>query len=226
MPAAQLPLQKSLKSARHRVRDQIEKMILSGTLRPGEKLLQQPLAKQFGVALGVLRESLLELKACGLVEVVDNLGMFVANLDGKRVLEALEIREIHEGLAARLCCRRASRENIHELRQWIDEIDVLARAGNKEEAGKLDRNFHLRIVQLSGNETLGRLAETFPILSLVLSMSSDVEVVRQAHLEILSAIEHNRPDDAERLMREHIRSARNVIEQRIREGTFLLEWIK
>ena len=89
------------KNSRHRVSEEIEQMILAGTLRPGQKLLQQQLAKQFGVALGVLRESLLELKAIGLVDIIDNVGMFVAELDARRVLEAFEIREVHEGLAAR-----------------------------------------------------------------------------------------------------------------------------
>ena len=214
------------KNSRHRVSEEIEQMILAGSFRPGQKLLQQQLAKQFGVALGVLRESLLELKATGLVEVVDNVGMFVAELDARRVLEAFEIREVHEGLAARLCCQRASRETLRELRVLVEEIHELARQGKTELAANKDREFHHRIVEIAGNETLERLTESFRVLTLVLGMSSDVTIVHEAHTAILTAIEDNRPDDAERLMREHIRSARSMIEQQILEGTFSPQWVK
>ena len=70
--------------ARHRVRDGIQRLILSGEYQPGQRLVQQELAGRFGVAQSVVRESLLELQFCGLVEAVDNLGMFVSGLGRRR----------------------------------------------------------------------------------------------------------------------------------------------
>ena len=94
---------------RHEVRDGVQRLIVNGRQKPGSKLVQQKLAKQFGVAQGVIREALLELQVCGLVEAIDNRGMFVSPIDAQKLLDAFEIREVHEGLAARLCCtRRAS----------------------------------------------------------------------------------------------------------------------
>ena len=112
--------------SRHRVKEGLREMILSGKYPPGAKLPQVQLARQFGVAQGVIRESLLELKACGLVEVVDHVGVFVSNLDARKLLEAYEIREMLEGLAARLCCQRASREDLGELEAVAKRIDRLA----------------------------------------------------------------------------------------------------
>jgi len=214
------------KNSRHRVCAELEAMIADGTLRPGQKLPQQQLAKQFGVALGVLRESLLELKATGLVEVIDNVGMFVAELDERRVLEAFEIREVHAGLAARLCCQRASRENLRELRAMVEEVYSLGQQGKTELAAMLDRRFHRRIVEIAGNQTLERLTDSFRVLTLVLGMSDDVAVVHAAHTAIVNAIEENRPDEAERLMRSHVRSAHTIIEEQIRAGTFSPQWVK
>src|ERR1700748_2174268 len=88
--------------ARHDVRDELQRRILSGESKPGERLSQQNLARELGVAQGTVRESLLELQWLGLVESVDHLGVFVDNLDAARICEAYMVREIMEGLAARL----------------------------------------------------------------------------------------------------------------------------
>ena len=99
--------------ARGRVREDVRKMILTGKLKPGSRLTQQHLAKKFGVAQSVVRESLLELQASGLVRSVDNLGIFVSDLDEATLIHAYHVREMIEGLAARLCCERAgSRSDI------------------------------------------------------------------------------------------------------------------
>ena len=108
----------------------------------------------------------------------------------------------------------------------VDETYTLAKQGKTELAAAEDRKFHHRIVEIAGNNTLERLTETFRVLTLVLGMSSDVTIVHDAHRAILTAIEENRPDDAERLMRDHVRSARAMIEQQIHEGTFPPQWVK
>src|SRR5689334_9487446 len=89
---------------RRRIRDSIERHILSGRLKPGERLVQLDLAKEFGVAQSVIRESLLDLRLSGLVQSVNNSGMFVSDLNPHRLISAYQIREVFEGLAARLCC--------------------------------------------------------------------------------------------------------------------------
>src|SRR4029079_9354424 len=83
---------------RHRVREKIEQMILNGEPQPGHRLLQQHLAKKFGVAQGIVREALLELEAYGLVEAVDNRGVFVSQLNADKLLESFDVREVLEGL--------------------------------------------------------------------------------------------------------------------------------
>jgi DNA-binding GntR family transcriptional regulator len=183
------------------------------------------LAKEFGVAQGVIRESLLELKACGLVETVDNLGVFVSNLDAVRLIQAYEIREVLEGLAARLCCQRASRADLAELTEIAQRIYRLARQGKKEDMGALDREFHHRIIRISRNEMLEQLTESYRVLGKVLRVDRNARAVRDDHQAILKAIQTNQPDRAERLMRDHIRAAKTTIEQRVADGTFVPQWV-
>src|SRR5215207_8319766 len=113
-------------SARGRVREDVRKLILSGELKPGTRLTQQHLAKKFGVAQSVVRESLLELQSSGLVRSVDNLGIFVSDLDTSSLIHAYHVREMLEGLAARLSCDRASRADVKAMYEMVDRIHELA----------------------------------------------------------------------------------------------------
>src|SRR5262249_12699071 len=132
---------------------------------PGSKLLQRHLADEFGVAVSVVREALFELKSLGLVNVVPNMGAVVANLTARTICDALQVREMLEGLAARLCCERASRSDLRELRALADEL--WRRASREEPLANLvviDLKFHERIVQIAGNEMIDRLTHGYRVL--------------------------------------------------------------
>jgi DNA-binding GntR family transcriptional regulator len=135
-------------TARKRVREDVRKLILSGDLKPGTRLTQQQLAKRFGVAQSVIRESLLELQFTGLVESIDNLGIFVSELDTQKLLQAYEVREMLEGLAARSCCERASRADLRELSEMVERIFQLGQEARDVERGALDRRFHQRTIEI------------------------------------------------------------------------------
>ena len=211
-------------SARHRVRESIQRLILSGEYRPGQRLVQQELAQRFGVAQSVVRESLLELQFCGLVRAVDNLGMFVTGLDAQTLLAAYEIRELFEGLGARLCCERASRADLRELVELAEENYRLGCEEKLEPMSGLDRQFHYRMIVASGNPLLAKLTETYQVLGMFVRANRDIRRVRNEHLRIVRAIEANRPLRAGRLARRHVRAARRAIERQLAESTFVPHW--
>ncbi|MGC1784086.1 MAG: GntR family transcriptional regulator [Acidobacteriaceae bacterium] len=211
--------------ARHHVREEIQRRILSGESKPGERLSQQSLAKELGVAQGAVRESLLELQWLGLVESVDHLGVFVGDLDVSRICEAYEIREVLEGLAARLACNHAGRADIAELRRMADKIFQLAHEEKAEEMGSLDRKMHFHIIELARNPILLRLAETYRVLGMTVRASREPQIIHEEHLQIIEAIERNSAEEAERLARQHVAGARRMIENQAREGKFVPKWV-
>src|SRR5687768_16094186 len=146
---------------RHQIREDLLRTILSGERRPKSRLHQQQLADHFGVATGLVREALLELQAYGLVEAVDNRGIFVSALDKDRLLEAFDIRALHEGLAARLCCTRASRSQIRELVKLAERIYTIGCEGRLDDMSSSDRVLHSRLIHLSGHRMLIRLADNY-----------------------------------------------------------------
>ncbi len=204
--------------ARHRVRNALQTLILSGRLQPGQPLRQVDLAKRFGVAQSVIRESLLELQFGGLVRAVDRVGMFVSELDRQTLLEAYQLREVFEGLAARLCCEHISRADLRELERMADRILELGRAGQERAMGELDRAFHLRMVQISANRVLIRLTEGYRMLGMVVRAHRDIDVIHREHRAIVQAIANGNLEEAERLAREHVRGAREALLEQQQAG--------
>jgi DNA-binding GntR family transcriptional regulator len=210
---------------RHEVRDEIQRRILSGESKPGERLSQQSLARELGVAQGTVRESLLELQWLGLVESVDHLGVFVEKFDAAKIGEAYLLREVMEGLAARLSCRTASRSDISELREMAERIYKLAQAGDGETAS-LDRSFHLRITEMTRNDTLLRLSRTYRALGMIVRAFREPSVIYAEHTGIIDAIENNLAEEAERRARMHVLGARETIEAQAQSGNFVPQWVK
>jgi DNA-binding GntR family transcriptional regulator len=171
-----------------------------------------------------VRESLLELQWLGLVESVDHLGVFVDNLDASRICEAYMVREVMEGLAARLACGHASRLDITELRNMADNIHKLAQRKD-DQAASLDRSFHLHITELSRNSTLIRLSQIYRVLGMTVRAFREPSIIHAEHLRIVEAIEHNFSEEAERQARNHVIAARQMIEIQVLQGTFVPKWI-
>jgi len=200
-------------------------MILDGTHKPGAKLVQEELARQCGVARSVVREALLELQASGLVESIDNRGVFVSRLDLAKLMEAFDVREALEGMAVRLCCERTTRMELRALADKADRIYSLGVEGKLEEMASLDRELHHDLLRLSGNSILVRLSESYRVFGKVMRLGRDPRAVREEHLGILHAIEANDPREAARWIHEHIQSAKRVVEEQGKTGAFVPQWV-
>ncbi len=200
-------------------------MILSGDRPPGSKLVQLELAKHFGVAQGVVREALLELQACGLVESVDNRGIYVSEISVEKLIESFEVREMHEGLAARLCCDRVTRTDLRGLRELADKAYDMARSSKIQEMAALDRDFHGKIIHLCGNSMLIRLADNYRVFGKIVRVNRDPTIVHDEHLAILKAMEQGDGNHAEVVARAHIRAARQALGEQVAHQKFDLEWL-
>ncbi|MCH2219493.1 MAG: FCD domain-containing protein [Dechloromonas sp.] len=104
----------------------VEKMILSGEIKPGGKLNEMAIAERFGVSRGPLREAFRMLEESGLVRQEKNRGAFVREVD---IGEAAEIYEVRAGLdatAGRLLAGKITPAQIEQLRQCGDDMQRAA----------------------------------------------------------------------------------------------------
>jgi DNA-binding GntR family transcriptional regulator len=219
------PQQSDGGSLRGRVSLALRRMILTGELRPGQRLLQQQLAKHFGVSQSVMREALLDAQFTGLVASVNGMGASVAEIDLQQVLDAYEVREMFEGLSARLCCARASVADIRELTEMAHEIHTLGLAGDDDEQrAHLDRRFHERIIEIAQNPCLQRLSGGYHVVRLVVLKTVNHEQVLKDHLAIVAAIKANDADEAERAARRHVTAARDGVRKQVEANHFKFPW--
>ena len=214
------------KLSRQQLREEIEKMIFNLDYAPGTRLPQLEISENFGVSQGMVREVFHELQSTGLVEIRHKQGTFVNRISAESLLEAYEIREVIEGLAARLCCKRTSREDINELKNIAGKLNESVVEGSAEEHAVLDRKFHRRIVEMSGNEMLKQLTKTYQILGKVVLVHFNEKPTPDDHSELVQLIAENKPDEAERAMRDNVRNGKKQLSNKISSGTFQLHWIK
>lgn len=191
--------------------DVIRDRIYDGLYAPGEPIRQEQLAGELNVSRTPLREALRMLEREGLVKVAPGRGLRVVDADLSALIQAYEVREVIDGLAARLVARRrdgAVVGRLLDLAQWQrGMLDPWQPSGYT--TSNID--FHRSIVEACGNE---HLAAQLPLVRMtsqiftplrLLSVERAREAVAQ-HLRIAEAIDAGDEEAAETCARHHIRS--------------------
>src|SRR5579871_1939088 len=119
-----------MKKRQDQVIYKLRAMILQGDLAPGQRLAEIPLAADLGVSRTPVRRALAMLAQEGLVSESSSRGYVVREFSLQEVLDAIELRGVLEGLAARLVAERgASRGLLRELELCVERGDALFEAG-------------------------------------------------------------------------------------------------
>lgn len=170
--------------ARSRLVDEVtsylRELIISGELEPGTLLPQIDLATKLGVSRTPLREAFRVLERDGLIRVGNgNKTVEVATLTASDLVDIFQIREVLDGLAARLCADGRFTDAVRtDLRTQMDALEAAADSNDLTEYGARHADFHLILFRASGNL---RLADEAPIVRI----SSQVPMIRymRAHRE-------------------------------------------
>jgi len=205
-------------SIRQQVAHALRAALVSGQMRPGVLYSAPALASQFGVSATPIREAMLDLVKEGLVVAVRNKGFRVTELSDTELDEISAIRTLIEaptvGAVARHC-DEAMVPRLAELRVMARHIVDCAERGDLIEYVEVDRQFHLALLALSGNEQLVRVVGELRARSRLYGLNLLVERGELGH----SAREHEQLVDlvlggdaagAEDLMRRHIRHVRGT----------------
>ncbi|MBC7179670.1 MAG: FCD domain-containing protein [Roseovarius sp.] len=146
---------------------QIEKLILQGILRPGERLpAERDLAEKLGVSRPSLREAVAELQDKGLLSARAGAGIYVADVLGSAFSDALirlfaehdeavfdyiGFRRDLEGLAACRAARLASDTDLQVIQTVMDKMEAAHKKTNPADEARLDAEFHMAIIEASHN---------------------------------------------------------------------------
>ena len=146
---------------------QIEKLILRGILRPGERLpAERDLAERLGVSRPSLREALARLQDKGLLSARAGSGIYVADVLGNAFSDALiglfsehdeavfdyiAFRRDLEGLAAERAARLASDTDLEVVNAIFSKMEAAHRSNDPGNEARLDAEFHMAIIEASHN---------------------------------------------------------------------------
>lgn len=135
----------------------LRKAILTGELKPGERLLEIQLANQLGVSRTPIREAIRKLELEGLVIMMPRRGAEVAQITEKDLRDVLEVRRALDALCAELACDRITEEEKQKLKDACDEFEKATATGDATTIATADVALHDIIVEVTGNRRLIQL---------------------------------------------------------------------
>lgn len=202
--------------------EQLEAAIIKGDLPQGSKISEPELAKTYGISRGTLREALSRLEERHLLVRAPNLGARVATLSFEELINIYQIREVLGGLSCSLAAQNMTSTEIHQLRILLDEQEKSLEADQNTFRTNPERvfDFHYQILQGNRNPNVllvleGGLYQQIRMYRNQFNTSGQrpYQALKE-HRHIVDAIEERDAELADFLMRRHIRSARQCIEDK------------
>lgn len=189
--------------------------ILNNKYRPGQRLSEEHIARQYEVSRTPVREALKRLHAEGLVEITPHRGAVVRDPSGEELAELCTVRDVLEGLAGRLAARSISKVELYTLEQLLADMRRAVDESRIDELVELNNQFHETIWIATRNRFLAQqLRQLRQIISRMqastLTFPGRKEEAHQEHEALYRAIAAGDPDEAERLAQEHFRHAEAI----------------
>ena len=206
------------------LKSKVYKIIKEGIIHrkflPGTQLKESDLVRKLGVSRTPIREALNQLSKEGIIEIFPRKGAFVKNCTKEEVIEILILREVLEGVAARLATLQMSDGLVKRLETLFkdyrkDSIDY----------AQADEQFHSEIIQASGSTRLvglvNNLTDSLQMLDMRAVSFRYPERIKESlaeHLKIIDAFRARDAVMAEKLTREHFQHTRFYYEKHLESG--------
>jgi DNA-binding GntR family transcriptional regulator len=191
-----------------RITKEIEEAILSGRLKPRERLVETDLISQFGVSRTVIREGLKTLEAKGLILTAPYRGAIVADLTLEEIEQIYFVRTELEKIAARLVLKHISPKEIQDLKGLSKEVERHLR-GRTHQMIELDSEFHRAIFRACRNSYLYDMIDFLRTKAHIVrynawSLPHRIEQSIIEHREMIKAIESGNQSQLEKLIVRHL----------------------
>ncbi|MCC7041501.1 MAG: GntR family transcriptional regulator [Burkholderiales bacterium] len=188
-------------------------------IAPGAKLRETDLAEEFGVSRARIRDALGALEQRGLVERIPNRGAVVTRLDLSQVFHIYDIREVLEGLAARLATQNVPNATWKEdFARFQGPLKELIERGELTEYVEHYERLRRKIIEAAGNPLLAEMLDiifekTQVLIRRIIILPGRPEIGRRQHAAMLQAMCRGAAEEAETIRRNGLRSARLSLEK-------------
>jgi GntR family transcriptional regulator of vanillate catabolism len=215
----------------------LRELVFAGAFAPGERVPEIGLAERFGVSRTPLRLALATLAHEGLLEPLPGGGFVVRSFTREDVADAIELRGVLEGTAARFAAERLESpdelESLVSAAQHLDDVVEDVSAESLVRYVELNDDYHEALVALAKSPTLVRAIANVVALPFAspgallsshafLRRSREILVVAQhQHRTLIDAIRTGQGARAESIAREHARLAQINLELVLEDHTAL-----
>lgn len=209
----------------HLAYEKLKEMIVTGEVSLDKPLVERSISKMLNMSRTPIKHALSRLQQEGLIRIVPRHGVFPVILSYQEYMHTLEIREVLEGLAARLAVDHFSNASLRELRsifESLGEIRNVEKVKHKQFA-LANVAFHRKILHTSNNPKLIEAVQNlYDHLSLVRLKTIEMTGRRNRsvdeHEMIIDALEKRNTNMAEQAMRAHIQTLKKDIKSEIKKN--------
>jgi DNA-binding GntR family transcriptional regulator len=147
-------------SSSEKAYDYIKSAVMLGELKAGDRVKEEEIAERLGLSRTPIRPALQMLAAQGFIQMLHHQGARVVDWSNQDLAEITDLRALLEGFGARIAARKITPAQIEELKQLVTEMEAAAQRGSAadlEAITELNSQFHMTIIQASGNRRLGEV---------------------------------------------------------------------
>ncbi|MFI5661764.1 GntR family transcriptional regulator [Streptomyces sp. NPDC051684] len=207
-----------------RAYEELKGAVLANRLRPGDALSVPALAAQLSISRSPVREAVQRLIHDGLATHVPHKGAVVATVDVEDVRQLYVVREVMEGLAARLATERLDASRLAELRELLERHEREVGTGVDERTHiEMDMAYHRMIREVADNPHLTAALDTIQgrahlALHQLWRGQEAPRLAVAEHRRIFEAMTSGDSDAADLAARDHIRKLRIRLAQAVAPG--------
>lgn len=183
--------------------------IMAGELEAGGLYSATGLANELGISVSPVREAMLTLVNDGIMEPVRNRGFRVVTLSRQALADIVEVRILLQAPTVAGLAERDLTQWWPELQRHVEGLEESAAAGELTTFLQLDRDFHLRMLEIAGNERLVEIVATLRDQTRVyglahLAHEGRLTDIAAEHRQILEYIDAGDVDGTRELMSIHL----------------------
>jgi DNA-binding GntR family transcriptional regulator len=196
--------------------------IVTGRLRPGDKLVEVAIARELGISRAPIREAARLLERQGLLVSQPRRGFFVRRLDVADIDEIYDLRICVERHAGVLAARNLTPAGRSALRKQFAVLQATAESGDPARQVEEDYAFHRLICEIAGSRRLLRVfddlaSELRMVIALIGRLYDDPRRIAATHEPVLAAIEQGHPERITAHLEYHIGAAWTEVGRLVRD---------
>lgn len=192
--------------------------LITGSLKPGARLITKEIADKLGTSITPVREALLRLVSSGALQATPAQAFLVPEVTLERYNEITAIRKQLEPMAVAAACQHLTQSKLEILRTLSDDFHEAMRNGNVQKALHANRVFRFTLYQYAEMPTLSALIEQLwirigPCINYLHQELNEIKASSYHYEELLSALERGDVEGSQKAIEKLIDEANSLLQR-------------